>query len=170
MRTVFVDKDGVLADCNGHYSRHFGVTLPEKTHPIEDKIFWGTVERYPGNEAQFFRDLPITEDAYELMSNLERIRGTINPSFSISILTGCPANRPHVAQAKRDWVYKHFGAKYSVITCPSADKCNFASPGDILIDDWDKWRHKWEAVGGIFILHASAYSSLKTVKHILRWV
>jgi 5'(3')-deoxyribonucleotidase len=163
MRTIFVDLDGVLADCNGLYTKHFGVSLPQRTQPIDDKIFWGTVCRYPGNEAQFFRDLPMLDDAQELMSNLERLRGP----HSLSILTGCPTHRRNVAQAKREWVLQHFGSKYQVITCPSADKCNFGQPGDVLIDDWDRWQFKWEQMGGIFVLHKSAYSSLKRVKEIL---
>ena len=33
-------------------------------------------------------------------------------------------------------------------------------PGDILIDDWPKYKHLWEEAGGIFILHTSAAQSI----------
>jgi hypothetical protein len=31
----------------------------------------------------------------------------------------------------------------------AAEKCLYAQRGDILIDDWEKYRHVWEASGGV---------------------
>jgi hypothetical protein len=44
--------------------------------------------------------------------------------------------------------------------CRSQDKARFCKPGDVLIDDWSRYRDKWEAAGGVFIHHASVTQSL----------
>jgi hypothetical protein len=35
-----------------------------------------------------------------------------------------------------------------------------ASPGDILIDDWEKYRDLWIAKGGVWITHRSAVETI----------
>jgi hypothetical protein len=51
-----------------------------------------------------------------------------------------------------------------MICCKSSEKCLHGKPGDILIDDWTKHRQKWLDMGGIFILHTSAKSSLQALQ------
>jgi hypothetical protein len=34
-------------------------------------------------------------------------------------------------------------------------------PGDILVDDYLKYRHLWEEAGGVFIHHTSASNTLR---------
>lgn len=163
VRHINVDLDGVLADCNGHYAKHFGVTLPANGHPIEDNIFWGTVMRYPGDPGQFFLDLPLCVGARELVDSLIRL----GEDYNVRVLTGCPAHRPYVAEAKRLWVGRHFGTGIEVVTCPSSDKYLHGQPGDILIDDWVKWRDRWEGMGGVFILHENTCKTLAELQRHL---
>jgi hypothetical protein len=47
-----------------------------------------------------------------------------------------------------------------VITTSAALKREHCHPGDALVDDRDKFRHLWEAEGGVFIHHKDARSSI----------
>jgi hypothetical protein len=58
------------------------------------------------------------------------------------------------------WVATHLGEDVPVITCRSSEKCLYAQPGDILIDDWERYRHLWEAKGGVWITYRSAAETL----------
>jgi len=53
-----------------------------------------------------------------------------------------------------------------MIACASRDKCKFAKPGDVLIDDWTKYRDLWLAMGGRFITHTSAENSIQQLKEL----
>jgi hypothetical protein len=45
-------------------------------------------------------------------------------------------------------------------------KCEHCRPGDVLVDDTIKHRHRWEAVGGVFIEHRTARASLQQLARI----
>jgi hypothetical protein len=53
-----------------------------------------------------------------------------------------------------------------MICCSSPEKKNYMKPGDILVDDWPRYRDLWENAGGVFILHTSAVDSIERVKAI----
>jgi hypothetical protein len=40
--------------------------------------------------------------------------------------------------------------------------------GDVLVDDWPKYRHLWEAAGSIFILHENADKSIEQVLNLFK--
>lgn len=82
------------------------------------------------------------------------------------ILTGIPSSVPNAPDLKRAWVSKYIGSSVPVITCASKNKCNYASPGDVLIDDWEKHKAKWENVGGIWITHVNAVETAKRLTEI----
>lgn len=57
------------------------------------------------------------------------------------------------------WAAEHFpGTK--IITTMARDKRDHAREGDVLVDDQERHRHRWEEVGGVFIHHANARSSI----------
>ena len=77
------------------------------------------------------------------------------------ILTGVPRLISEEAAAnKRAWVDLKLGENVRMIGCRSRDKSLYAKPGDILIDDWEKYRHIWLAAGGRWITHTSADRSI----------
>ena len=43
-----------------------------------------------------------------------------------------------------------------MICCLAKEKYNDAAPGDVLIDDWEKYKGLWVSAGGRWITHASA--------------
>jgi 5'-nucleotidase len=147
IQQVFVDLDGVLADFDTHYERMFGVR-PSKA---ADNADWSLVAAKPG----FYATMPLMADARKLwsfVSNLEK---------KPIILTGYPKSLPAAVADKRAMVTQNFGADTMMIACHSAQKCMYAKPGDILIDDWDKYQDRWLAVGGQWISHTSAENSIQ---------
>lgn len=147
--TLFLDLDGVLADFDAHVRALFGAS------PAELRLgdMWDKAAKAPG----FFETMPPTPDAMELWDFCE--------PFHPTILTGLPRGTWAEPQ-KRNWVARHLGADVPVIACLARDKCSFASPGDILVDDTTKYRHLWEANGGIFVRHRSAAQSIEELRRL----
>lgn len=152
MRQIFVDLDGVLADFDAFYFVNYRAILDRDV--IDPPGMWDNIEKH-GN---FYGSLPIMHDAHELWEGVKLFHP--NPI----ILTGIPHSISNAEQQKRDWVSRNIDWRAKVICCASRDKRRFSRPGDILIDDWHKYRHLWTEVGGIFILHTSAKDSLKELE------
>lgn len=153
MTQVFVDLDGTLADLERHYHETFGYR-PDKT---ADNLDWSKVFAVPG----FFANMPPMPDMAELWGYVREL--TPAPI----VLTGVPRRVPVAGEDKRRWVARHLGADIQVICCRSRDKSRHAKPGDILIDDWEKYRHIWVGMGGRWITHTSAASSINQLKALL---
>ncbi len=149
-RRLFIDLDGVLADFDCHYHRCFGVRLDR--NGSEPKDLWKNIRA----RGSWFRSLPLMPDARELWSGVVQ--------FNPTILTGLSAEKyPAGEDEKRAWVADHFGPDVPVIVCRSRLKSTHGRPGDILVDDWRKYQHLWEGMGGLFVLHTSAATSLQAI-------
>lgn len=152
MTTIFVDMDGVLADFDTGYELRFGVR-PSKA---DDNVDWTLVRRTEG----FYRDLLPMPDFDDLWAGL----APHNPI----ILTGVPSSVAEAEANKRAWVDRHIGPHQPMIGCASKDKSlHIRQPGDVLIDDWTKYRSLWIERGGRWITHLSARSSLEELTEIL---
>lgn len=151
MAQIFVDMDGVLADFDSGYESVFG--LRPSIHA--DNVDWELVRQHK----DFYLNLPPMSDAFDLWR-------FIAPHAPI-ILTGVPRSVDEAAENKTAWVRRMFG-DVEVRCCRSSEKCLHASPGDILIDDWEKYRKKWEKAGGIWITHQNAIETIATLERILR--
>ena len=151
MIQLYLDMDGVLADFDTGYHLQFGIRPNKK----DDNVDWNIVRKKSG----FYRNLPPMLDFDLLWKSTE----WLNPI----ILTGVPKSVPEAAENKREWVDKNIGKHATMITCPSKDKCKYADFGDILIDDWEKYKHLWESVGGKWITHTSTGSSLRQLHEVL---
>lgn len=147
MRSIFVDMDGVVADFDAHYQRHFGVRL--NRWPGPDKTDWGKVASVP----DFFRTIPKMADADWLLNG-------IRPR-PFTMLTGIPKSIDRVDNDKVWWIGENVKpAPEGIICCPAREKYLHGKPGDVLIDDYTKYADLWIAMGGIFIVHHSAAESL----------
>lgn len=141
--TLFVDLDGVLADFDAGYEKHFGHRPDHK-----DDTDWDAIAAIP----DFYLNLPPMPDAFELWEGIKR--------FKPIVLTGVPrSNVPSASANKRVWAAKHLG-NVEVITTFSRDKCKHSGPGQVLIDDRPKCGVPWTIAGGIWIPHKDAKSSL----------
>jgi hypothetical protein len=148
MSKLFIDMDGVLADFDTHHEATFGFR-PNKQF---DNVDWNAV----GGVKNFHLGIPPMPDLPVLWSYIERL----NPM----VLTGVPASVEEVPENKRAWVRKHLGNHIEVICCRSWEKSLHANNGDILIDDWEKYRHLWVAKGGCWITHVSAEKTVEELR------
>jgi len=146
MNQIFLDCDGVLADFDSPSIQLFGKHPRIAEEEIGEVEFWNRIRGH-GN---FYRELPLLPDAMELYRPIAHLHPII--------LTGCPHGGWAEAQ-KVAWALQHFPT-VKMITCRSRDKRLHMRPGDILIDDYLKYRSLWESAGGIFIHHTSARDSL----------
>lgn len=149
---LFLDCDGVLANFDkkaeevmGMNSRQF-----EKLHGAKE--FWKRIYSVP----DFFYVLEPMRDAYELVNAVKHL----NPI----ILTGKPSGEWGSEQKLR-WRDKYF-PDLEMIVCPSREKIKHAKPGDVIVDDWEKWRHLWIEGGGIWVMHTSAADSIQQLKDL----
>ena len=155
---LYVDLDGVLADFDKGYEVTFGHRPTDKdlNSPAHDKVKWDLVR----STKDFYRNLPPMEDFEILWKGVEQ--------YNPIILTGVPRSVPEVLQNKLDWVIHHIGNRVKVIGCRSKEKSIYGKPGDILIDDWERYKYKWEGMGGIWITHTSAKNTLEKLSKYLK--
>lgn len=142
---IFVDMDGVLADFDTGYKAMIGPMGGKEA----DDVDWKKVRGIPG----FYAALPPMPDFETLWAALE-------PHNPI-ILTGVPSDVPEAVENKRAWAVKHIGPHAQMIGCKSKEKCLHGKPGDVLIDDWEKYKHLWLGMGGHWITHVSAAESVR---------
>ena len=150
--TIFVDMDGVLADFDGGYEQMLGV----RPSIINDNVDWQAV----GQVDDFYERLPPMPDFDDLWGGIE--------CFRPIILTGVPSSIAVAAANKRAWVDRHISPAQPMIACPSKDKSlHIRNPGDVLIDDWEKYRSLWLQRGGRWITHVTAGKSLAALADML---
>ena len=150
--TIFVDLDGVMADFDRHYAETIA-PLPDRwrtdyDHDAKDEVDWARIDKQA-----FYLTMPMMHDAMMLWDYLNRHNPTI--------LTGVPKiGREKAADNKRAWVRNNLGTHVPIITCPSREKSLHASPGDVLIDDWEKYMGLWLRAGGVWVTHTSAKDTI----------
>lgn len=137
---LFVDMDGVLADFDRHHETVFGFRPCKKA----DNVDWKAVRA----TQDFYLNIPPMEDLEFLWARIER--------YNPIVLTGVPLSIEEAPGNKIAWVRKNLGHHVEVRCCLSKEKCHHAAPGDILIDDWEKYQQLWIDVGGRWITHTSA--------------
>jgi hypothetical protein len=149
-RQIYLDCDGVLADFDRGAEQILGLAPGafEKRHGLGQ--FWKRLATADG----FFENLEPMADAFELY---EAVRDR-NPI----ILTGLPRGNWAEPQ-KRRWAERHFPG-VEVITTSAALKREHCHPGDVLVDDRDKYRPLWESAGGVFIHHKTARNSIAELR------
>lgn len=151
-KQLFLDCDGVLADFNNHFETTFGMSSDEYESLHGSSKFWNDIK----NCGEFFFDLPLVPDAKDLYEGVKHLRPII--------LTGTPFGHWSVVQ-KLAWRNKHFPG-VPMVTCLSKRKRDYCQPGDVLIDDLQKYKHLWVEAGGIFILHTSAQQSIEELNKV----
>ena len=149
-KQVYLDCDGVLADFDKGAEQILGLPPQtfEKRHGLG--LFWKRLATADG----FFENLEPLPDAQELYEAVRHLRPII--------LTGLPRGNWAEPQ-KRRWAERHFPG-VEVITTSAALKREHCHPGDVLVDDREKYRDLWEGAGGVFIHHKDARSSIAELR------
>lgn len=151
---LYIDLDGVMADFDKYFFDQFGV----ESAKLDDPTLWKWIDGH-GN---FFRNLPLCDGAIEFFRSVEHL----NPF----ILTACPkTNYTTAAVQKRQWVYEHLSKEVTVMPMLGGkNKVLFMhSPGDVLIDDFEKNCIPWREHGGIAIHHKNFGSTTKQLALIM---
>lgn len=146
MIQIYLDCDGVLANFNKGAEKALGMNPKIFQELYGENAFWARLCNTP----DFYKNLELMPDALDLYNSLAHL----NPM----ILTGCPRNG-WAQKQKQAWRSFWF-PKVKMITCKSENKSDYCKKGDVLIDDWSKYRKKWEKKGGVFIKHLNANYSL----------
>ncbi len=147
MPQLFLDCDGVLADFDaGARAALGGLTAAQFEERHGKREFW----RRLANTPDFYGALPLMRDAQLLFDSVEHLHPTV--------LTGLPLGT-WAAPQKVAWAERHFPGT-PIITCMARDKVRYMEPGDVLVDDREDHRDKWEDAGGLFVHHRNAVQSL----------
>lgn len=148
-RQLFLDCDGVLADFDSHVEPIFGLPPRQAEAKIGTEKFWAELR----SRRNFYRTLPLMPDAQRLFDAVKHLDPII--------LTGCPRGGWAEPQ-KMAWAAEHFPGT-QIITCMSIDKRLHMKPGDVLVDDYLKYRQRWEEAGGMFIHYSDADSAIAEI-------
>jgi hypothetical protein len=146
--TLFLDCDGVLAGFDEYGESLFGMPPREYETLHGQSKFWTTIEAHE----DFYFKLPVRPDGQKLYDAVKHL----NPI----ILTGCPDDAEWSRNQKLRWAEKHF-PETKMICVPSPDKRIHSKPGDILIDDYLKYKDRWIEWGGIFIHYQNTDQALR---------
>lgn len=144
---IYCDMDGVLVDFVTGYEKFMGKPTGQiyKT-PEERKQFWddfnNTVEQRGMKEHQYWAGLPPLKNGLLLWKKIKK--------FDPIILSAPSYNVAESKKGKLIWVKKYLGNPPTII---NYQKQKWATPTSILIDDRKDFITKWEAAGGIGILH-----------------
>jgi len=152
MAQLFLDCDGVLADFDAGVKAILGMTPRQFEERHGRRDFW----RRLAKSRDFYARLPLMPDAtllFDAVAHLDPV-----------ILTGLPLGR-WAAPQKVHWAAEHFPGT-RIITCMARDKFRHMTGRDVLVDDRDHHRDKWEAAGGTFIHHRHARDSLEQLAAI----
>lgn len=152
MSHLYLDCDGVLADFEGGAHELLGMPAADYQARYGPGGFWKRLARHEG----FYAGLHLLPDAMELFDAVKHLRPTI--------LTGVPVGKWAEPQ-KRIWTERHFPGVEVIVTL-ARKKHEFCRPGDVLVDDREKYRPQWETAGGTYILHTSARESLAALKEL----
>lgn len=145
-RQLFLDCDGVLADFDAGARAVLGMSPKAFQERYGPGRFWKQLAAAP----DFYGSLPLMPDASELFDAVRHLRPII--------LTGLPRGG-WAAEQKVRWAARHFPGT-PIITTMARDKRDHAAPGDVLVDDTLTHRERWEEVGGVFVHHTSAATTL----------
>lgn len=145
-RQLYLDCDGVLADFDKGATALLGLPPDNYEQKHGPGRFWQKLASAP----DFYFGLPLLPDAMELFEGVKHLHPII--------LTGLPQGN-WAADQKVRWAAQYFPGT-RIITTLARNKRDHASEGDVLVDDQDRHRHRWEEIGGIFIRHRNARKSL----------
>lgn len=145
------DLDGVCANYDLHFKNLFG-KLP---HQVSDDQMWKMIETKP----QFYLDIPPYEDMVKLVQ-------TLRPIVKSRVITGRPRRdtMPTASEDKQNWCKRYFD-DIEVVVCLARDKQKYITPNkiNILVDDRKDNINRWNAAGGVGILHKSYADTKQTL-------
>lgn len=148
---LFLDMDGVLADFDKRATEILGMAPSRYEARFGARSFWAVLQGTP----DFYNSFDPMIDAPFLVEATQHLQPIV--------LTGVPLGE-WAAPQKRAWIRRMFPTLNFIITCRSKDKSKYCRPGDVLVDDRVEYRPLWEAAGGTYVVHTSAFQSLAELR------
>jgi hypothetical protein len=155
MSTLYCDLDGVLADFERKYHEVTGEWASE-TRARDGDLNWDAVHK----DGTFYATTPTIPGALLFWDRIRKYRP--------SILTGIPSNVAGAEEQKKMWCHTFLGPHVPVICCKSEAKSCHCKPGDILVDDWERYKPEWEAVGGYWVTFKNPSQALAELEDLIR--
>lgn len=158
---LFIDMDSTIVDFVKKAIEMAGFTPEEEgtDHKKMKAKFWKIISEKALNGEKFFAAMEPLPDAHILWEFVQKY------PHRICTATGSKIHNP--AHEKREYLIKHYGqgiADSAIFVRSAEDKCLYAAPNRILIDDRKKAIDPWIKAGGIGILHTSAASTIEQLK------
>ncbi len=149
-RMIFLDLDDVVADWLGRACSILNLEW-ERDKELIPVSEWEKLIKHE----RFYRDLPLREGAYELVSWAEDFAH--RNEYDVTFLTALPPDGsvPYCREDKIHWVNTHFPHIPLVFGPYPKDKILHCRPGDILIDDRPENCAEWCQAGGIAHMYVS---------------
>lgn len=150
---IYCDQDGVLADFDRQFIKLSGMTPKVYENKYGISKFWELISE---EGISFWSTIKWMEDGEKLWKYIKK--------YNPSILTA-PSRENESKLGKIIWIHKHIGYN-EIIFSPANNKCDYASPTSILIDDKKSTVDSWNNRGGIGIIHISANDTIKQLKKL----
>jgi hypothetical protein len=153
-RLIHLDLDGVLADFRKGFVAKTGL-VPEECSTDE---MWSRIAAVQ----KFFLQLDVTADGLRLFAFAQMLG-------EVRILTATPRRTTHPTAEveKRQWAAIHFGDVPVTVVQYARQKADQARPGDILIDDSPENIRRWNAAGGLGIVHTGFDNTVEEANRLL---
>ena len=151
MPTLYLDMDGVLADFNALARKTLRATAQDEADAAQRGRWPDTEWRKLKSVPNFYRRLPKTEIADDLVRLARRFRDELG--WEVRVLTAIPKGNdmPDAFQDKMEWMQEHYPDIRVHFGPYSKDKQHHARTGDYLVDDRMDNCREWEAAGGTAI-------------------
>lgn len=156
---IFCDMDGVLVDFDKGYEDLTGISTSHANAQGRDgfwDLFKRSLEEKGMSEYEYWANLEWQPGGKELWNYIKK--------YTPYILTA-PSLNPESREAKSDWVTRLDGMK-KIYFKPAKFKSDFSGKNRILIDDRKDTIDRWNAAGGIGILHTSAEDTIKQLQNL----
>jgi hypothetical protein len=153
-RQIHLDLDGVLADFRKGFLAKTGL-IPEECSTDE---MWARV----ASIQNFFLQLDVTADGWRLFEFAQTLG-------EVHILTAIPRRTtyPTAEDEKRQWAAIYFCDVPVTVVQYARQKADQARPGDILIDDSPENVRRWNAAGGLGIVHTDFDNTVEEANRLL---
>ena len=150
---LYVDLDSVLTDFLKAVSDLMGTKLERGKALPDSRDMWIKINRAG---EKFWTGMDWEPGGRDLWEAVKGYHPTILSS---------PTRHPSSKAGKAQWVRENLGEDVPLILDSHKDK--YAEPDAVLIDDRRKNIDKWEAAGGVGILHKNAEETIRRVREVM---
>jgi hypothetical protein len=169
---VFCDMDGVLVDFDEGYKELTGVTTQHADSQGKNEfwsLFRDSLKNKDISERSYWANLDWMSDGKQLWDYIKDYNPYVltapSVNFDIPFEERYKVENNESMQGKTEWVQRLPNMR-KIYFRSAARKADFAGPNKILIDDRKDTIDKWNANGGIGILHTSTANTIKQLQEL----